>query len=218
MCVGWLTFSSQLFFYLLLIYFLVTGLSIVIGFALGLSPLCSQAFGAGNYKRCGDLLQRQLLIHLLFILPPIAFVWWKCEVILILFNQPPQIATLCGKFLRWRLPALPFFCISEDLKSFIKSQRIVVPTMLLMIGLGFFTVFLAAILILPQGLDLGFIGGPIALTCSNIIQTMTLMCMSERLISIPDTWPLWSLKVALRGWRELLDISLPSALMMWGEW
>jgi multidrug resistance protein, MATE family len=197
---------------------LVTGISIVVGFALGLSPLCSQAFGAGNYKRCGDLLQRQLLIHLLLTCPPIALVWWKCEYFLVLMNQPPKISKLCAQFLMWRLPGLPFTCISEDLTAFIKSQRVFVPTMFIMIGLGIATVALAALLILPQFVGLGFIGGPIAISCSNIIQAVTLVLMSEKLVSEPETWPKWSVKTAMKNWTELLALSLPSALMMWGEW
>jgi hypothetical protein len=47
----------------------VTGVSLVVGFALGLPPLVAQAFGAGNHARCGELLQRQLLIHLAVVLP-----------------------------------------------------------------------------------------------------------------------------------------------------
>lgn len=47
----------------------MTGISIVIGFALGLPPLVAQAYGAQNYIRCGELLQRTIMIHLLLIVP-----------------------------------------------------------------------------------------------------------------------------------------------------
>jgi Na+-driven multidrug efflux pump len=45
----------------------VSGVSMIVGFGLGLPPLASHAFGAGNYRRVGDLLQRQLMLHLLLI-------------------------------------------------------------------------------------------------------------------------------------------------------
>lgn len=47
----------------------VTGISLIVGFALGLPPLVAQAYGAENYLRCGELLQRQLLIHVTVVLP-----------------------------------------------------------------------------------------------------------------------------------------------------
>lgn len=129
----------------------MTGLSIIIGFSLGLSPLCSQAFGACNYKRCGHLLQRQLCIHLLIILPFIILVWINSEYILIsFFHQPYKISKLCSIFLYWRIPALPFYCINEDFIIFIKSQKVFIPTMLISICLGIFTVILASFLILPK--------------------------------------------------------------------
>ena len=45
----------------------VSGISMIVGFGLGLPPLASQAFGARNYQRVSELLQRQLLMHLLLV-------------------------------------------------------------------------------------------------------------------------------------------------------
>ena len=57
----------------------VTGLSVIIGFSTGLSPLASQAFGAGNLRRVGQLLQRQVMMHLLLICVPVAIIWLATE-------------------------------------------------------------------------------------------------------------------------------------------
>ncbi len=59
------------------------------------------AFGAGNNKRVGSLLERQIIIHLLLVVPPVAMVWWNAEFILIALHQPPAIAALAGEYLRW---------------------------------------------------------------------------------------------------------------------
>ena len=45
----------------------VSGISMIVGFGLGLPPLASQAFGARNYQRVSELLQRQMLLHLLLV-------------------------------------------------------------------------------------------------------------------------------------------------------
>jgi MATE family multidrug resistance protein len=41
----------------------VTGFSLLIGFGSALTPLASQAYGARNPRRAGDLLQRQMLMQ-----------------------------------------------------------------------------------------------------------------------------------------------------------
>lgn len=98
----------------------MTGFSVIIGFALGLPALASQAFGAGNYRRCGELLQRTMLIHLCVILPLVTLAWLNAERLLLAMRQPPAIAALTQEFLLWRLPSLPFFALSYDISNFLK--------------------------------------------------------------------------------------------------
>jgi hypothetical protein len=85
----------------------VTGLSMVIGFGIGMVPLASQAFGAKNYKRVGVLLQRQQLIHLALSVP-VLLLWWNAKYVLQLLGQPSELAESVGHYLRWRIPGLPF--------------------------------------------------------------------------------------------------------------
>ena len=85
----------------------VTAVSVFAGMGSGMVGLCSQSFGAKNYQRCGDVFQRQLLI--LFVLcVPIAYIWLDTERLLLSLQQPAAAARLCGEFMRYRLPALPF--------------------------------------------------------------------------------------------------------------
>ena len=196
----------------------VSGVSVVIGFALGLPPLVSQAFGAGNYGRCGQLLQRQMLIHFLVVLPPVAFLWLSCKPILLALGQPPRIVELTHEFLMWRLPALPFLCVSEDISYFLKAQRVTFPPMMWLVSLNVIGVALSAWMILPGGLEVGFHGGPLAMTLTNIAQTFVLTVKARGWLSHPEAWPQWSITEATSGWGEIIAVSLPSAFMLWGEW
>jgi Na+-driven multidrug efflux pump len=54
----------------------ISGISLVEGFSSGLTPLASQAHGARNPRRVGDLLQRQLTMHLIMICIPVALMWY----------------------------------------------------------------------------------------------------------------------------------------------
>jgi Na+-driven multidrug efflux pump len=56
----------------------------------------------------------------------VAILWLNAEEILLAMGQPPAIVKLTASFLKWRLPGMPFLCISESLGYFLKAQRIVV--------------------------------------------------------------------------------------------
>jgi hypothetical protein len=196
----------------------VTGKSIIIGFAFGLPPLVSQAFGAKSYVRCGELLQKQLAFHMVVIAPLVGVIWFWAESILLTAGQPPAIAKLAGEFLRWQLPAVPAMCITELLSNFLKAQEVMVPGMLVVVAISTLGVGLAGFLILPQGANLGFIGGPVALTVASWAQAACLMLLTRRWLGHPDTWPCWSFKVACQSWGEMVAYALPSAFMLFSEW
>jgi hypothetical protein len=78
----------------------VAGFSINVGYLSALDTLCSQAYGAKNYKRVGLLLQRALTISTLLAIP-VAIVWLFAEQILLAVHQDPEIARLSGVFARY---------------------------------------------------------------------------------------------------------------------
>ena len=193
----------------------VTGLSVIIGFSTGLSPLASQAFGAGNLRRVGQLLQRQVMMHLLLICVPVAIIWLATEPLLLSLGQPPDIAALSRLFLYWRLPALPFMALQQDLTIVLQAQRVVKGPMILACVMSVVTVALLWACI--QGL--GFVGAPLALTISNVLSGGLLVALAPRWF-VSAALPKWSLAAAFdfTGWGELLRLSLPGALMLWAEW
>ena len=107
----------------------ITGTSVIVGAGIGFAPLCSQAFGAKNYRRCGILLQRQLVLHTCICLP-IAVLWAGAGPLLAALGQPAGIAELAGVFILYRLPGLFFMMLNENLGNFLKSQCIMQVTLL----------------------------------------------------------------------------------------
>ncbi len=101
----------------------VAGLSLIMGFGTGLTPLAAQAHGAGNFKRVGDLLQRQLLLHIGVICVPVALIWWNTEAILVGFGQPAGVSRLAGQFVRWRIVALPAYAIFRDVEIILQCTQ-----------------------------------------------------------------------------------------------
>lgn len=75
----------------------LVGVSTIIGLGSGLGPLVAQSYGASEFRRCGDLLQRQLLIHACLLLP-VGALFLAAEPVLLLLGQPPATAALAGRY------------------------------------------------------------------------------------------------------------------------
>ena len=106
----------------------VTGVSMVMGFGIGMIPLAAQAYGARNYERVGIILVRQQCIHLL-VSTGVLVLWWNTENALNALDQPPFIASGTAEFVRWRMPALPFLVLNQNFSSFLQCQRVFKPMM-----------------------------------------------------------------------------------------
>merc|ERR1740129_1625070 len=152
----------------------VTGQAMIMGSGIGSVTLISQAFGAKNYVRCGDILQRQLAIHAVIVLG-LALLWTKAEDILVAAGQPDYVAARTAEFVRWRLAALPCIAIIRDWQSYLLAQRIMMFPMIVGVTANLINVALFALLI-PY---LGFIGAPIAITLSNMIHACSLSIFSR---------------------------------------
>ncbi len=67
------------------------GIPIALGFVSACDTLCSQAYGAGNYKKIGIVVQRVSLITIILMLP-VAALWMNSEKILIALGQNHVVA------------------------------------------------------------------------------------------------------------------------------
>lgn len=198
----------------------VTGVSMVVGFGIGMIPLASQAYGAKNYERVGAILVRQQCVHLLVSTGVLAL-WWNTEAALDTLDQPSFIASGTAEFVRWRMPALPFLVLNQNFSSFLQCQRVFKPMMYVGVAMNPISIFLFWLMI--TRLEMGTSGGALALTLSDALRTMLNYC-ATRIYADPRTLPnycsaaLWSQVFDLGGITELLKLSLPGALTVWSEW
>ena len=68
----------------------LTGVVISIGLITVCETLLSQAYGAGNYKKIGVILQRTLLLSTISMFPIIAL-WLNAEKLMLALDQPPVV-------------------------------------------------------------------------------------------------------------------------------
>lgn len=194
----------------------VTAWSIAFGTATALDTLCSQAWtGAKDKTLVGVHLQRAYcILALMFI--PIAIVWWNCTDLLLSLNQDPQLAYQAGLFMRCLMLGAPAFIAFEATKKFLQAQGIMqASTYVLMIVSPLNLVLNYTLVYLPP-FQLGFMGAPLATSCSYWLMFILLVCYIK-FVKGSEAWGGWTVE-CLTGWGPFLRLSIPSLLMITAEW
>uniref|UniRef100_A0A3Q2VUI3 Multidrug and toxin extrusion protein n=1 Tax=Haplochromis burtoni TaxID=8153 RepID=A0A3Q2VUI3_HAPBU len=100
------------------------------GFGLGLAcdTLVSQTFGAKNLLRVGVILQRGIIILLLFCLPCWGLLI-NAQAILLCVGQNPEVARIAQLYITAFLPAVPAMFLHHLQVSYLQNQGIILPQM-----------------------------------------------------------------------------------------
>ncbi|CAL0330936.1 unnamed protein product [Lupinus luteus] len=104
----------------------ITGYSILSGLAIGMEPICGQAFGANRFNLLGLVMQRMVLLLLLTSVF-ISFLWINMKKILIFFGQEKEIASEAQFYLIYCIPDLIIQSLLHPLRIYLRSQSITLP-------------------------------------------------------------------------------------------
>ncbi|XP_022958902.1 protein DETOXIFICATION 55-like [Cucurbita moschata] len=99
----------------------ITGYSILSGLAMGMEPLCSQAFGSHNSSIAFLTLQRTVLI-LLFASIPIGFLWLNLEPLMLVLHQNPEITRIAAVYCRFAVPDLVLNSLLHPLRIYLRNK------------------------------------------------------------------------------------------------
>ncbi|CBI27993.3 unnamed protein product, partial [Vitis vinifera] len=142
----------------------ITGYSVLSGLALGMEPLCSQAFGAQRPKLLSLTLHRSV-IFLLFSSVPISLLWLNMSKILLYLHQDPDITRIAHTYLVFSLPDLFTNSFIHPIRIYLRAQGITHPlTIASLLGT---ILHLPINLILVSHLRLGVAGVAAASSASN---------------------------------------------------
>ncbi|KAK9097060.1 hypothetical protein Sjap_022557 [Stephania japonica] len=192
----------------------ITGYSVLSGLAMGMEPICGQAFGAKQWKVLGITLQRTVLLLLSTSLP-ISFMWLNMNTILLKCGQDDEISSMAQLFISFSIPDLFFLSLLHPLRIYLRTQGVTLPltycsaiSVLLHIPLNF---------LLVVHFKLGIAGVAIAMVWTNL--NLFLLLISFVFFSgvYKDSWVTPSMD-CLRGWSSLLRLALPSCLSVCLEW
>ncbi|KAM1020721.1 hypothetical protein ACFX2I_041922 [Malus domestica] len=192
----------------------ITGYSILSGLAMGMEPICGQAFGARKHALLGLSLQRTVLL-LLFTSLPISLLWLNMKKILLICGQDEAIAAEAQLYLLCSLPDLLAQSFLHPLRIYLRSQSITLPLSL--------CATLAIILHIPinyflvSHLDLGIKGVALSGVWTNFNLVASLIVYIIVYGVYKKTWGGISME-CFKEWRTLLNLAVPSCISVCLEW
>ncbi|KAF3591268.1 hypothetical protein DY000_02027531 [Brassica cretica] len=101
----------------------ITGYSVLSGLALGMEPLCSQAFGADRYKLLSLTLHRTV-VFLLVCCVPISVLWLNIGKISVYLHQDHDIAELAQTYLIFSLPDLVTNTLLHPIRTYLLASSV----------------------------------------------------------------------------------------------
>ncbi|XP_051814356.1 multidrug and toxin extrusion protein 1-like isoform X1 [Acanthochromis polyacanthus] len=184
------------------------------GLILACDTLVSQTFGGKNLLRVGVILQRGVIILLLFCLPCWGLLI-NAQVILLCVGQDPEVARIAQLYITAYIPAVPAMFLHHLQVSYLQNQGIILPQM--------YAAALANIANVLTNytflycLDLGVRGSAAANALSQIyISTFLFAFIWWKKLHV-TTWGGWSVE-SLQEWGSFMKLAIPSTLMKCFEW
>ncbi|XP_065064673.1 multidrug and toxin extrusion protein 2-like isoform X2 [Rhopilema esculentum] len=177
----------------------VTGNVLVVGLTSVTETLCSQAYGAGQYKRFGVVIQRSLIITFLAVLPSCAL-WINLDKTLVVLGQDKEVALLASYFGIYYIPGLlniVYPSVYGSLLAFVVNGVFCY----LSVYVWNFGIQGAAF-----ALDLSYFS-----FCAFLLVFIYVKKMHKK------TWNGWS-KECLFEWKEFILFAIPSTSMTIMEW
>ncbi|KAL5552146.1 hypothetical protein UlMin_002322 [Ulmus minor] len=192
----------------------ITGYSLLSGLAMGMEPICGQAFGAQRFKLLGLTLQRTVILLLLTSIP-VSIFWFNMKKILLVCGQQDEIATEAQSFILYSIPDLIAQSLLHPLRIYLRTQSITLPLT--------FCAILSIILHIPINyflvsvLNLGIRGVAIAGVWTNFNLVGSLIVYIAISGVYKKTWGGIS-SDCLKGWKSLLNLAIPSCVSVCLEW
>lgn len=192
----------------------ITGYSVLSGLALGMEPLCSQAFGAQRPKLLSLTLHKSVLVLLTFTIP-ILFLWLNISNILLCLQQDPHVTRLARVYLIFSIPDLVTNSFIHPIRIYLRAQGITHP--LAYASLAGSLVHLPLSFLLVTRLRYGVAGVAAASAASNAVVLVALVgYVWARGINAPS-WTAPS-RECLTGLKPLLRLAAPSCVSVCLEW
>ncbi|XP_042517194.1 protein DETOXIFICATION 55 [Macadamia integrifolia] len=203
----------------------ITGYSVLSGLAMGMEPICSQAFGSRNLPLATLILRRTILILLCASLL-IGFLWSNLEPIMLGLQQKPDITRVATIYCQFALPDLIANSFLHPLRIYLRSKGTTWP--LMWCTLPAVLLHLPITVFLAFNLRLGVSGVAVATVITNFNSLLFLLCYmfytstrtpQEKPLCMPLSPPPSVTAVSMgEKWGTLFRLAIPSCLGVCLEW
>ncbi|CAL4938388.1 unnamed protein product [Urochloa decumbens] len=193
----------------------ITGYSVLSGLALGMEPICGQAFGARRGKLLALALHRTVLL-LLAVALPITLLWvTSTGYLLRLLGQDAGVAEAAQTFASYASADLAVLAVLHPLRVYLRSQNLTLP----ITACSLFSVLLHGPInyLLVDRLGMGVAGVALAVALTDLNLLLALLCFLAISGAHRDSWVGPSTD-CLRGWPALLRLAVPTATAVCLEW
>ncbi|XP_040378084.1 protein DETOXIFICATION 48-like [Oryza brachyantha] len=193
----------------------ITGYSVLSGLALGMEPICGQAFGARRGKLLALALHRTVLL-LLAVALPISLLWvTSTGYILKQLGQDEGVADAAQTFAAYASADLAVLAVLHPLRVYLRSQNLTLP----ITACSLFSVLLHGPInyLLVVRLRMGVAGVALAVALTDLNLLLALLCFLAISGAHRDSW-VGPTSDCLRGWPALLRLAVPTATAVCLEW
>ncbi|XP_051129907.1 protein DETOXIFICATION 55 isoform X2 [Andrographis paniculata] len=202
----------------------ITGYSVLYGLAMGMEPLCSQAFGSQNFSMVSLTLHRTVIM-LLFASIPIGMLWIYLEPLLLWLHQEPQVVHIASLYCRCAVPDLIASSLLHPLRIYIRSKGTTWPLLWCTLLAILFHFPITIFFTFYQ--HLGIQGIAISTFIANLNTVFLLMgylkySLKEKIhlskLFLPPSSKLGLTTSLWEEWRMLFRLAIPSCLGICLEW
>ncbi|KAL3834760.1 hypothetical protein ACJIZ3_009496 [Penstemon smallii] len=193
----------------------ITGYSVLKGLAMGMEPICYQAYGAKKWEVLTQTYRKTLFL-LLVAAFPITLLWLNMEPILLWLGQDEKIATMAKVYINYSIPDLIAQANFHPLRTFLRTQNINTPltisvtcAMLLHCPINYFLVV---------HLNLGIRGVALASAWNTLNVNLGLLVYLFLSKTSLQPWKGGITDTFSEGWKPLLALAGPSMLSVCLEW
>ncbi|XP_051121415.1 protein DETOXIFICATION 53-like [Andrographis paniculata] len=193
----------------------ITGYSVLKGLAMGMEPICHQAYGAKRWPLMISAYRKTLTL-LLFASILISMLWLNMEPILVWMGQDQTIISVAKIYIKFSIPDLIALASYHPLKTFLRTQNINRPltismtvAMLLHYPINYFLVVY---------LSLGVKGVALASAWNSVNINLGVLIYLLLSKSVIKPWSGGTDGGFSDGWKSLLALVCPSVLSVCLEW
>ncbi|KAK3561007.1 hypothetical protein QTP86_023198 [Hemibagrus guttatus] len=192
----------------------VTSAATGLGLTMACDTMVSQTFGSKNLLHVGVILQRGILILLLFCLPCWG-VLINAQSLLLLLGQDPAVARVAQIYVEAFLPAIPAIFLYQLQVSYLQNQGVIIPQVYVSVVANVVNVLVHYILLFWW--DLGVHGSAAANCFAQVFSCFSLFAYIRFKKLHVKTWGGWSSE-SLQEWDSYMKLAIPSTLMLCFEW